>query len=271
MQVEDMKGKIIPGFGRCIYCGSDGGTEGLRDEHIMPFCLGGTAVIEKASCRNCEAITSRLDGYLGRRTFYELRVHTDIQTRRPKERPTHLPATLQVGGALETRMFPAKEQPFAVALPVWDKPEIIQNRDLTTEFPNEGRLFFYYVPPSLQAELPMGQFLIDAKSNTAVFARAIMKIAYCHAVAQLGLDGFEKLQSPQIVLAEYPYISHYVGCHIKEVPPLNPTLHMVQLSLVGREGGIKLWMQAIRLFAGMGFQQRGLPTYYAMVGTAKVA
>lgn len=108
MQVEDIQGNIYPGFGRCIYCNSDGGNDGLRDEHIIPFSLGGNTIIEEGSCRNCEAITSRLDGYLARRTFYELRIH---QTRRPKERPTHLSATLQVAGELETRMFPAKEHP----------------------------------------------------------------------------------------------------------------------------------------------------------------
>ena len=55
MEGVDIQGKIYPGFGRCIYCGSDGGTDGLRDEHIMPYCLGGNAVIEKASCKACEA------------------------------------------------------------------------------------------------------------------------------------------------------------------------------------------------------------------------
>ncbi len=152
----------------------------------------------------------------------------------------------------------------------WDKPGIISSRALTTDFPNEGKTFFYYVPPSLQAEHPRGQFLVEAGTNTAVFARAIMKIAYCHTVIQLGLDGFRKLCSPQIVLGKYPYISHFVGCDLAEKPRLNPTLHLCQLSQIGRPGGMKLWMQAIRLFAGMGAQSRGLPTYYAIAGAASV-
>jgi hypothetical protein len=175
-----------------------------------------------------------------------------------------------VAGVLETRIFPAKEQPFAVALPVWDKPGIIGTRPFAADFPNEGKFFFYYVPPSLQAEHPHGQFLIEAGTNTFAFARAIMKIAYCHAVVQLGLDGFRKLYSPQIVLGQYPYISHFVGCDLKEIPELNPTLHMIQLSQIGKSGGMQLWMAAIRLFAGMGVQQRGLPTYYAIVGARLV-
>ena len=165
MQVEDIQGNIYPGFGRCIYCNSDGGNDGLRDEHIIPFSLGGNTIIEEGSCRNCEAITSRLDGYLARRTFYELRIH---QTRRPKERPTHLSATLQVAGELETRMFPAKEHPSLSHYRYGTSRGIIPSRAFTTDFPSEGKMFFTYVPPSLQTEMPMGQMIIDGSSNTAV-------------------------------------------------------------------------------------------------------
>ena len=77
----------------------------------MPYCLGGNAIIEKASCKACEAITSYLDGYMGRRVFYELRIHSDIQTRNPKDRPTHLSATLQVAGELKVHPFPPKSNP----------------------------------------------------------------------------------------------------------------------------------------------------------------
>jgi hypothetical protein len=52
MEAVDVQGKIYASFGRCIYCGSDGGTDGLRDEHIMPYCLGGNAIIRDASCKD---------------------------------------------------------------------------------------------------------------------------------------------------------------------------------------------------------------------------
>src|SRR5262245_58673159 len=71
--IEDIQGKKFHGFARCIYCGADGGDGGLRDEYIIPKALGGKAVIEAASCKSCEAITSYIDGYLGRNIFYEYR------------------------------------------------------------------------------------------------------------------------------------------------------------------------------------------------------
>lgn len=39
-EIEDIQGKKYPSFGRGIYCGSDGGADGLRDEHIIPKSLG---------------------------------------------------------------------------------------------------------------------------------------------------------------------------------------------------------------------------------------
>ena len=267
MDAEDIQGKKYPGFGRCIYCNSDGGKDGLHEEHLVPFCLGGNAVIENASCTACEKITSYLEGYLGRRIFYELRIHTDVQTRRPKDRPTHLKATIQVAGVLETREFPAKEQPFAVALPVWAGPGIIIERLPTMAFEQEGKFFFYYVPPALQAEQPFGQFVVDARSNTKTFARAMMKIAYCHAVARFGLDGFRKLFTRQIILGHYPYVSHFIGCNSR-TPPKPETdnqMHTIQHGDL-RVGRLKLLIMGVRLFASSGFQDKGLPTYWAVVG-----
>jgi HNH endonuclease len=271
MEAENIQRRIYPGFGCCIYCGSDGGDDGLRDEHIMPYCLGGNAVIREASCKACEAETSYLDGYLGRKVFYELRVHSDIQTRNPKNRPTHLKATLQVAGELEVRSFPAKEQPYAVALPVWDIPGVLVGRAPTTAFPGEGKHFFYYVPESLQAELPQGQFLVNAASNTTTFARAIMKIAYCHAVAELGLDGFRRLVSPQIILGQYSYVSHFIGCKLDQPPPplASNQMHAVQRSTI-TFGRMRLLMQAVRLFGSSGTKDRGLTVYYAIVGAPRI-
>ena len=272
MEGVDIQGTVYPGFGRCIYCGSDGGTEGLRDEHIMPFCLGGNAIIEKASCKACEAITSYLDGYMGRRVFYELRVHSGIQTRNPKDRPTHLNATLQVAGELEVRSFPAKEQPYAVAMPIWDFPGVLVARKITAGFPNEGKHFLYYVPPSLQAEIPRGQFLVNAANNTTTFARAIMKIAYCHTVAEIGLAGFRRLVSPQIILGQYPYVSHFVGCKLQNPPPPLPSnqMHMVQRSTIAF-GRMKLIMQSVRLFGSSGTGEHGLSVYHVIVGAPLIS
>jgi 5-methylcytosine-specific restriction endonuclease McrA len=70
-EIEDVQGRRAPvkGGGTCIYCGSDGGTDGLRNEHAVPYSLGGTAKLLNASCSECERVTSYLDGYLANATY----------------------------------------------------------------------------------------------------------------------------------------------------------------------------------------------------------
>jgi hypothetical protein len=152
-------------------------------------------------------------------------------------------------------------------MPIWDVPGILVGRALTTGFPNEGKHFFYYVPESLQAELPRGQFLVNAASNTTTFARAIMKIAYCHTVAEMGLTRFRPLVSPQIVLGQYPYVSHFIGCKLENPPPPLPPnqMHMVQRSII-TFGRMKLLMQSVHLFGSSGTGDYGLSVYHAIVG-----
>jgi HNH endonuclease len=91
--------------GHCIYCGSDGGEQGLGDEHIVPFSLGGVLVLPKASCRACEAITSAFERRCAHIMYGSFRIREN-QTRRPKERPTKLPMCATFGDKGEVYMMP---------------------------------------------------------------------------------------------------------------------------------------------------------------------
>jgi hypothetical protein len=55
--------------------------DGLHDEHTVPYSLGGNTELLEASCTDCEAITSYLDGYVANAIFGHLRVHMDLQSR----------------------------------------------------------------------------------------------------------------------------------------------------------------------------------------------
>jgi hypothetical protein len=276
MELKDIQGKRYAGFRRCIFCGSDGGNDGLRDEHIMPFCLGGNAVIEEASCTECERITSYLDGYLGRNTFFEYRIHADIQTRNPEERPKDLPAKFQVMGQIETRNFPAKEQPYILAMPIWGIPGFLRGAQPQSDFGEPIAHGFFYIPPALQNEFKERSItkltmFSRMKPNTRTFARAIMKIAYCHAVAEMGLTGFRPLYSTAIILGRYPFIPYLVGCETTDPPPPSEgRLHTVNLSYVSAMR-MKILMASVRLFANSGTLKHGMPIYRVVVGAPKLA
>jgi hypothetical protein len=80
--------RVYPPVGFCIYCGSQGGD--LRREHIIPFGLGGNAILPKAGCRACEAITGSFEQIALRGMLGKLRMRLGLQTRNKKDRPKAL-------------------------------------------------------------------------------------------------------------------------------------------------------------------------------------
>jgi hypothetical protein len=112
---EDIQGNRYDPVGECIYCGSDGGSEGLGSEHIMPFSLGGNAELLEASCRTCEGTTSYLDGYLARSIYYHHRVHTGTQSRTGY--PELLRAEIEQKEGSKTLFLPTADHPFLEAMP----------------------------------------------------------------------------------------------------------------------------------------------------------
>src|SRR6185436_305115 len=90
--------------GFCIYCGSK---ENLSDEHVVPFGLGGNAILPEASCHSCSAITSAFEGKVLRGFMLEARTAGRFPTRRPKERPTTLPLTVKRGVGMESIALPS--------------------------------------------------------------------------------------------------------------------------------------------------------------------
>jgi len=98
----------------CIYCGATEPDTKLTTEHIIPLSLGGTMVLPKASCLKCADETKRIEGYAGRHVFQDVRIIHGFPTRRPKERPSHLPLRDSFSPSPKLapiRLVPAKEHP----------------------------------------------------------------------------------------------------------------------------------------------------------------
>jgi hypothetical protein len=265
--VFDVHGRVFPSYGRCIYCGA---TRDLKDEHIVPLSLGGTAVIEKASCSNCEKITSYLDGYLARDIFNEYRSHVGIRSRRPKQRPKSLFASfLKPDGSEIVEKFSPKDQPYVLLMPIWNVPGIALGKSPTADFDvTQGHLYIFTsedVQKRITAEeLKLG---VWPYVNYATFARAIARISFCQAVAQLGLDGFNHLDLPGLILGTYPNIPHYVGV-TRDIPPPpdeRRITHKVELQMYN-VANCRYWLVSLRLFAHSGYKENGMPIYRTIVG-----
>lgn len=71
---------VFQSANKCIYCGKT--NVFLGDEHIIPFSLDGAWIIPKASCKDCERITSKFEMSVARDMYLQLRTKEGFQTRR---------------------------------------------------------------------------------------------------------------------------------------------------------------------------------------------
>jgi hypothetical protein len=271
---KDLQGRklVVEGGGSCIYCGSDGGADGLRDEHIVPYALGGNAVLLEASCSACEKITSYLDGYLARAVYRDLRVHAGVQSRRGH--PERLPALVAVEDDARTLELEPGSHPYFLSMPVWSAPGLMRGARPTDGFGDATTHLYWYVPPDIRETLNLRDAELAEIRNTSpapnlpTFARAIAKIAYCHAVAQFGLGGFRPLILPDAILGGSPCIAFLVGSDVKDpAPPHAPEfLHVIQhTNLTYRRW--RLLTVRMRLFAHCGTPDNGMPVYEVVVGS----
>jgi len=187
--------------GRCIYCGSDGGNRG--DEHIVAYCLAIDAYLPKASCQDCAAKTSYLEGYAGRQIFGPLRVHFQIQSRRKKIKLNPVEVTFKTGHGRETTRLVAREKlPATVTLPLLDPPGLfhqnppapIKNCDTWTWIADnpEERMRALLLPGELSGT-------IRNEIKPLVFTRMLAKIAHAVTIGWLGLDAFVPYLPPLIL------------------------------------------------------------------------
>jgi hypothetical protein len=282
---EDIQGRTYPGYGRCIYCGSDGGVDGLRDEHIIPFSLGGNTVIERASCRDCERIINPVDTHLARSVYGQFRIHANVQTRNPKDRPTTLPANVVIGGEERSVHLPIADHPYALGLPIWGEPGFLRSAPIDAPFPETLWHVYHWTPDNLRKTLGLAEhedFRVwqAGRVNPELFARGIAKIAYCHAVLRLGLDGFRRLALPELILGKFSAVSYFVGVPMSDPPPpvAASVLHAVNFSDLqgiphphtGERRLLKLHIASVRLFANSAHRNHGMPVYHVIVGAPKL-
>jgi hypothetical protein len=195
----------------------------------MPISLGGTAIIEDASCTECEKITSYIDGFLANKIFGDVRARGAVRRRRRRRKPpreSDLAPQLVFDDRAEPIDLPLADRPFQTIIPVWEWPGIAQGVLPSRNYGQIKANLYWDIPPTFAGAIGMGpneerqvRFRWDKQLNVDTFARAIAKIGYCHTVVRYGLDGFRRLVLPQIILGTYPYIPYFVGSDVGEPWP----------------------------------------------------
>ena len=274
MIIEEAQGKIHPGFGVCIYCGSDGGAAGLCDEHVVPYSLNGNCIIKDACCVSCQNKIDPADRYLGKALFYHLRLHIGAQTRKPKDRPSTIKTKVSVGTEEIFVTLPRDQSPFSLALPVWGLPGALRGASIDAPFSNVYVNMFHYVPDNMRSILGIGDDVdysiwATQKIKPDLFARAIAKIGYCYMVMWHGLKGFRPLLLPKVIIGKSSAVPYFVGAPVELTPPpaKGTTLHDVKLG-THQVGQMRLRFAAVRLFANMAYKESGMPIYMVITGAS---
>jgi hypothetical protein len=257
--------------GVCIYCGWNGGADGLRSEHIIPYSLGGSVELLGASCTECEGKINPVEAYLANSVFKDFRVHLGLQSR--SGHPSTLTTTaLTRLGPQKVDLAP-KDHPYFLNMPTWRPAGYRRGAAIEEPFGLSRRFTYWSIPKNIRQTLNLsdGEYGEIADTSEPIdiqrFARGLTKIAYCDAVRAHGLKGFRPLLSPDIILGKYPHVAFFVGSEPSEPPPPDPphAQHMVQHHTV-RFRNQTLLSATIRLFGDSGTKEHGTPLYHVIYG-----
>jgi hypothetical protein len=187
----------------CIYCDA---VDGLTDEHIVPFALGGVDVLEAASCGPCARTISAVELRVARSpALWPLRRALALPSRRKRKQPDAFAARETIGNEKRDVAIPIGRFPLAVPFFVFDPPTFISGA-----MPAErtiGRVLVW-VPKKLMnataLEPPMDLSAHD-------LARLLAKVGLGYAIAALGRDAFEEVFVRDLILGRAERGNEFVG------------------------------------------------------------
>jgi hypothetical protein len=214
--------------GYCIYCGN---TRDLQDEHILPYGLGGSAVLPKASCAKCSRITGQMEQQLLRGSFWQVRLYRKLQSRtKHRDAPAIYPLRLVKNGIESTVSLPLAEYPILIPFLDFGLPGYLENRPVAKGIPMKGLITISFGPKPEQVAARFGakNVKITVSENPVPFARVIAKIAFSWAFA----EGYiQKIVGPSFVipaiLGDSDDIGHWVGTISAITPKELGMLHQI--------------------------------------------
>lgn len=233
--------------------------EPLHAEHIVPFCLGGSWILYKASCPKCEEVTREFERCVTSEQALVIRTVENLPTRRKERRPKTLPLNVTKAGQEETIDCPIDMYPIALMLEVYDPLAYVDKRPYKTGI---GVRVGTVGPAVERLQRLHDVFKIDSCSSTISLqgltqARLLAKIALGFTVAAYGTRVIKNAYIRRAILGQSGDIGKWVGC-TRQPPPATNALHEVRLGI--RDNNIHAF---IRLFA-----RHGTPEYLVIVGPA---
>ncbi len=245
-------------IGRCIYCGT---TEGrLTNEHAIPYGLNGNYILTRASCDACAKITTHIERDTMRGLWPQIRTVLAMKSYHKKKRSKTLSLVLRKDGVESSAEVALEDFPLCIACPVIPPPGITLKRTPAKDVPYDLQ-FIRIAGPTFEevAKRHGADEVFDKISfHPSLFGRSLAKIAYCAAVAALGLDALSLSPLPAIILGTDIFVWHWVGGWNRDQVTEPKGTHALQL--LERDTQLHV---VLRLFA-----QFNAPEYHVVIGLA---
>lgn len=258
---------------KCIYCNA---TDGLSDEHIIAYSLGGDYILPDASCAKCRDMTAREELWCARGIFGALRIAHEYPTRRPQERPKEVTIDVESGGQTKQLSVPVDQMPTApVIMPIFPTAGVLVGREPSIEIPDIRYQFIFPFPPDHEERLQRlrqggpTKIKVNVPYGLNPFMCLLAKIGHGFAVAAHGLESFTPLL-PDYILDRDRRLSHVIGSTTQVITPApdgtlgvpsNP-MHAWQVG-IRSIGGKHYVVTLIQLFRYL-----GAPVYEVVAGEA---
>ena len=225
--------------------------------------------MREASCKPCADVTSAFERDCARGLYRELRVFHQYPTRRPRERPTHMPVKIECNGVVEERMVPISEYPGApLFAPMFPPPGILVGRPPSEEIPDIRYQVLMPEPPDHEERLKKlrgngpTKVHVEVLWNLNPVMCLLAKIGHGFAMAAHA-DLFTPIL-PDYILDRDRKLSHVIGSTDQTIEPLpgekKPGAHAFRVGI--RAIGGSQYVTVVVHF----FRYLGLPHYEIVAG-----
>jgi hypothetical protein len=244
--------------GACIYCGAT--NVELSDEHIVPYSLGGSHVLRKASCSGCANITKKFEQKVARDLWGDARTAFNAPTRRKKERRTHLTMSDPHDPAKEL-LIPAGKYPAGLVFYKMPQAGLLQGMPETVDISSIWEMVVIDDDKRRQRFLEQhpGKLVIRFRHVPSDFGRLLAKIGYGQVLTTLDPGDFRPICLPYIT-GEKTNVSYVVGGTFADQVPEPENGYSLRTAAFGSSQRVML-VALIRLYANT-----HAPAYHVVVG-----
>lgn len=245
--------------GACIYCGATDSV--LSDEHVVPYSLGGSHVLRKASCGRCADITKKFEQKVARDLWGDARVAFDAPSRRKSQREQKLNMLDQSGRGKEL-FIPAAEYPAGFVFYKMCQAGLLQGLPADVDVSSRWQLVVIdddQRKKNFLTKYPTRKLSLSFRHVPQDFGRLLAKIGYGHVLTELDPVDFRPICVPYI-LGHKANVSYVVGGTFEEQVPERDNGYSLRTAGFGSANRLML-VALVRLLSNT-----YAPAYHVVVG-----